>query len=126
MENKRTALLVDDDPDQLLVLKLLLERSGFEVEAARSGEEGLKVAQSLPLEIIICDLRMPGMGGLEMVRRVREGESGTSTRVPVVILTASPNYEQQAIDAGADRVCLKRAANGELRRIIREILSKSA
>ena len=121
---QKTAFLIDDDPDQLLVLKLFLERVGFTVASARSGEHGLRLADEALPAVLVCDLRMPDMDGFETVRRFREKEGSVDTRIPVIVLTASPNCEQQALDAGADFVCLKRAANGDLKRILSGIFKR--
>ena len=121
---QKTALLIDDDPDQLLVLKLFLERVGFRVSTARSGAHGLRIADEGLPSVLVCDLRMPEMDGFETVRRFREKEGSVDARIPVIVLTASPNVEQQALDAGADFVCLKRAATGDLKRILSGIFKR--
>ena len=121
MDN-RIALLVEDDPDQQLVLKLLLERIGFRVNAAASGKEALKMAHAELPSVVVCDFRMPEMDGIETVRRFREHEAQQSTeRVPVILLTASPNDFSRAKENGVDHVCLKLNANAELRRIINQL-----
>lgn len=121
MDN-RIALLVEDDPDQQLVLKLLLERIGFRVNAAASGKEALRLASDELPSVVVCDLRMPEMDGIETVRLFREHEARQSqSRVPVILLTASPNDVGRAKDSEIDHVCLKLNANAELRRILKSL-----
>src|SRR5687767_5296737 len=91
LTNRRSAmrerlLVVDDDPGLLLAVSDTLREEGFEVQTARRGAEALtRVAESLP-DLIISDIRMPGMDGYTLVRNLR---SAPRTRLlPIVFLTA--------------------------------------
>ena len=64
-------LLVDDNPDGLLVRRQLLEELGLEVETALNGEEGLEKFASGRFDVVVTDYRMPRMDGIEMIRRIR-------------------------------------------------------
>jgi len=64
-------LLVDDNPDGLLVRRQLLEELGLEVETAPDGEEGLEKFESGRFDVVVTDYRMPRMDGIEMIRRIR-------------------------------------------------------
>ena len=68
-------LLVDDNPDGLLVRRLLLEELGLEVETALNGEEGLRRFESGSYDVVVTDYRMPRMDGIEMIRRIRERDA---------------------------------------------------
>ena len=68
-------LLVDDNPDGLLVRRLLLEELGLEVETALNGEEGLRRFESGNYDVVVTDYRMPRMNGIEMIRRIRERDA---------------------------------------------------
>ena len=65
-------LLVDDNRDGLLVRRSLLEEVGYRVEIAINGEEGLKLFGASPFDVVVTDYRMPGMDGLELIRRIRQ------------------------------------------------------
>ena len=65
-------LLVDDNPDGLLVRRLLLEEVGCHVQIAHSGEEGLKILESSKVDVVITDYRMPGMDGAQFIQCIRE------------------------------------------------------
>ncbi len=65
-------LLVDDNHDGLLVRKALLEEAGHSVQIAVSGEEGLKLFQSSPFDVVVTDYRMPRMNGGELIDRIRK------------------------------------------------------
>ncbi|HEV3198983.1 MAG TPA: response regulator [Bryobacteraceae bacterium] len=64
-------LLVDDNPDGLLVRKALLEELGYCVQIASTGEEGLKLFEGTNFDVVVTDYRMPGMNGVELIGRIR-------------------------------------------------------
>ena len=76
-------LLVDDNRDGLLVRRALLEEQGYRVAIALNGEEGLQLFLSSHFNVVVTDYRMPLMGGVEMIRRIREG----SPQARVVLLS---------------------------------------
>src|SRR6185436_5712387 len=87
-------LVVDDDPGLLLAVSETLRADGYDVKTARRGSEGLAiVAQSLP-DLIISDIRMPGMDGYQLVKHLRSDPR--SRLVPIIFLTAK--------DETADRI----------------------
>jgi len=65
-------LLVDDNPDGLLVRRQLLQELGLEVDTALNGEEGLRLFECGRYDMVVTDYRMPRMDGIEMIRRIRE------------------------------------------------------
>lgn len=77
-------LLIDDEPELLALIKELLEEEGFQVFCASSGPEGIHLNEQENPDLIILDLRMPGMDGLETLRHIRESDDN----VRVIILTA--------------------------------------
>jgi len=97
-EQKKKVLVVDDDANLSGVLVDKLNFSGFEAVSAANGEEGLKKAFDMHPDIILLDLVMPKMGGLDMLKKLREDDWGKN--VKVVVLTA---LEQQ-IDYMAEAV----------------------
>lgn len=78
-----TLLLVDDEPDFLRATSTALSRRGFAVTTASSGEEALAALQGSRPDLMVLDLKMPGLGGIETLRRLRE----TDQTLPVIILT---------------------------------------
>ena len=113
-------LIIDDHALFRVGLQGLLEQRGIEVaDAVASGIEGIQRAQELRPDIILLDLRMPDMGGLEVLQRLRESESG----IPVVMLTTS-NEEADLIKSlrsGAQGYLLKDMEPDELVSALRDI-----
>lgn len=98
-------LVIDDDPAVTSVLRRGLTYEGFAVDIAASGEEGLAVVRDHPPALIILDIMMPGMGGLEVLRRLR----AAGDPIPVLMLTArdAPQDEVAGLQQGADDYVVK-------------------
>ena len=84
--SKEKILVVDDEEDILELVRYNLAREGYMVSCATSGEEALKASLSEPVDLIILDLMLPGIDGLEVARRLRENSATRET--PIVMLTA--------------------------------------
>jgi two-component system cell cycle response regulator DivK len=82
----RRILVVEDNPLNLKLVRDVLQFAGYEVIEAQSGEEGLRVAQEDPPDLVLMDLQLPGIDGTETLRRLRQGSLGRD--VPVVAVTA--------------------------------------
>ena len=104
----RTVLLVEDNPTNQRVAQLFLERAGCDVVLAADGSEALSVLKDRRVDLVLMDLQMPVMDGLEATRRIRAGEAG-GQRLPIVALTASAMKEQMEIcmAAGMDDMLAK-------------------
>ena len=89
-------LVVDDDLDHLHVVAAILEESGFEVERASDAEEALSRIHGFQPALVLTDLRLPGMDGVQLLERVREGMEG----VEVIVMTG---YEDMTSAIGAMR-----------------------
>lgn len=117
-------LVVDDDPGLLLAVSETLRAEGYDVKTARRGAEALMiVAQSLP-DLIISDIRMPGMDGYQLVKNLR---SNTRTRlVPIVFLTAKDETADriQGFRTGVDAYLTKPFEPEELTAIVAAILHR--
>jgi two-component system NtrC family response regulator len=107
-----TILVVDDEPNYLIVLSELLKEEGFEVVTAESGEAGLKIVEDTDLDLVITDMRMPGMGGLELLTSIKNYNKD----LPVIMITAFGEVEKAvvAMKAGAYNYLAKPFNNEEL------------
>src|ERR1051325_2438826 len=117
-------LIVDDEPNLLRALEAYLGAEGFEVTTARSGAEALvKLAQGLP-DLVISDIRMPGMSGYELARQLRD--SPRTALVPIVFLTAKGESGDriEGFRAGVDAYFTKPFIPDELLAVINNILSR--
>jgi len=115
-------LIVDDTPVNLKLTRILLVNEGYKVLTAASGEEALELVRGFHPDLVLADIQLPGMDGLELTRRIKHNES--TRDITVVALTAFANRgdEQKAIDAGCDGYITKpidtRALGGRIRAIL--------
>jgi DNA-binding NarL/FixJ family response regulator len=117
-------LVVDDEPNLLRAVAAVLRGEGFEVLTARSGREALvAVAQSLP-DLIVSDVRMPGMDGFELARKLRSAPN--FALVPVIFLTAKDETEDriEGFQSGIDAYLTKPFEPNELIAVIKNILQR--
>jgi two-component system response regulator AtoC len=92
-------MVVDDEAKMQRVLEIMLKRMGHEVACAGTGEEALQALQATPADLVISDLRMPGMGGIGLLQALRE----QGNEVPIIIMTAHGTIESavEAMKLGA-------------------------
>jgi CheY-like chemotaxis protein len=109
-------LLVEDNPVNALLARALLSREGCEVDHARAGEEALAAAKVGVYDIILMDMRMPGLSGEETARRLR----ADGVRTPIVALTANVFDDDRAacLAAGMDDFLVKPLAPEALRAVL--------
>jgi len=98
-------LVIDDDPAVNSLLKRGLSYEGFAVDTAGSGEVGLATARERPPVLVILDIMMPGLSGLDVLKRLRAADP----RLPVLLLTAkdAPADQVQGLESGADDYVVK-------------------
>jgi DNA-binding NtrC family response regulator len=115
-----TVLIVDDDDVLRTVLKAFLRSAGFEVVSAASGPEALAIVAAQPLSLMVSDIRMRPMNGLELLRRVRESHP----LLPVVMLTAysSRDTAREAEVLGAYAYLAKPFTNDELIQTVKDAI----
>jgi two-component system KDP operon response regulator KdpE len=118
-----TILVIDDEPQIRRVMRATLASQGYTVTEARSGEEALEMLRGEQPDLILLDVNLPGMGGLEVCREIRERSD-----VPIVMLTVRNTEKDkvQALDAGADDYVVKPFGMEELRARIRAALRRAS
>src|SRR6266536_4050330 len=122
-EAKRNILVVDDEAQITRVLKTSLSSQGYGIRTAADGEKALQVIREWPPDLIVTDLRMPKMDGLELCREVRK-----QSAVPIIVLSVKgeESIKVQALDAGADDYVTKPFSMNELIARIRAALRRAS
>ncbi|MBD1844597.1 hybrid sensor histidine kinase/response regulator [Cyanobacteria bacterium FACHB-63] len=114
-------LVVDDTPDNCLLIQAILQDEGYQVELADSGKEALRLIEQSPPDLVLLDVMMPGMDGYEVTRRIRANPS--LPFMPILLTTA---YDQpsvaQGLDTGADDFIRKPVHFDELLARVRALL----
>ena len=118
---KKKILVIDDDPDFVLMTREVLEHNGYEVQSAGSGEEGIeKAAKAIP-DLVLLDIIMPGMDGLEVLYALKNNYADLA-QVPIIMVTGKKEMEVvfQAKGFGAIDYIMKPFDNKELLKIVAE------
>jgi len=117
-----SVLVIDDEPQMRRLLRVTLEASGYQVIDAATGQDGIVQAAQARPEIILLDLGLPDLDGVQVLKRIREWSA-----VPIVILSVRDREHEKiaALDAGADDYVTKPFSSGELLARLRTTLRRS-
>ena len=117
-QKQKTVLLVEDNEDNLVVYRTILEHVGFRVVEARDGEEGVNRAKEHLPDLILMDISIPKIDGWEATKRLKA--DGNTKEIPIIALTAHALEEdrQKALQAGCDGYLAKPV---EPRRVVQEV-----
>ena len=118
----RRILIVDDEPQITRVLRTSLDAHGYDLRVANDGETALEIAKDWTPDLVITDLSMPNMDGLELCRRIR-----AKSRAPIIVLSVKgeERTKVQALDAGADDYVTKPFGINELLARVRANLRRA-
>lgn len=121
MDNKKKILIVEDEHKIARFLELELKYEGYEVGIADNGRDGLEKGKNEDINLIILDLMLPGLSGIEVCRRIRQ-----TSDVPIIMLTAKDDISDKVtgLDIGADDYMTKPFAVEELLARIRVLLKR--
>ena len=123
MEKRKHILLVEDDESILFGLQDILEGQGYQISATTNGIEGLKLATKKPIDLLILDIMLPGMNGLEICKQIKKEKM----TLPIIMLTAKSSEIDKisGLDYGADDYITKPFSLSELLARIRAILRRT-
>ncbi len=104
---RKKILFIEDEPDQVMVIRTRLEANGYEVITANDGLTGLQIAEDKTPDLILLDIVMPGMDGIEVCKRLKAGAK--TKHIPIIAVTASgeKDLEERCIQAGCQNVVRK-------------------
>lgn len=116
-------LIIEDEQDLLADIRNRLETEGYMVDSSSDGEEGYFFASEYPLDAAIIDIGLPGMSGIEIIRKLRQQAS----TLPVLILTARSRWQEkvEGLEAGADDYLVKPFQMEELLARLRALLRRA-
>ncbi|MBM9535516.1 response regulator [Desulfobulbus alkaliphilus] len=116
---KKRILLVDDEEAIQLLYREEFEDEGYLVDSARNGEEALAKFQIQPPDLVILDINMPGMNGIEVLRQMKEMRAD----LPVILSSAYQEYKQDFSTWASEAYVVKSANLDELKAVVREHLA---
>jgi two-component system, OmpR family, response regulator ArlR len=114
-------LLIEDEPQIARFIQLELHHEGYQIEVANDGRDGLELFKAHPFDLVLLDIMLPSINGIEVLRRIRQISS-----VPIIMLTARDSVMDKVsgLDGGADDYITKPFAIEELLARIRSVLRK--
>ena len=115
-------LVIEDEKSLRLLYQQDLQREGYEVVSAADAREGLDLAEREPPDLVVLDIRMPGMDGLEAMGRLLDRRP----RVPVILNSAYSSYKDNFMSWAADAYVVKSSDTSELLARVREVLAARA
>ena len=122
-ESRHTILLVEDFDDTRLMMKLWLARRGYDVIEAPSGAEAIRLAREELPDLIIMDMMMPGLSGLDATQRIREHQALRQTPIVAVSAYGAEEYRTLALEAGCDEYVSTPFEPSRLAELIKRLLA---
>ncbi len=119
----KTILIIEDDPRNLTLFRDLLQISGYKTIEASDGKQGIELAKAKKPDLILMDIQMPGMDGLEATRILKA--DATTSNIPVIALTAyaMKGDKERILEAGCDGYLAKPINTDEFLKEVAEYLS---
>ena len=123
MKDKQTILVVDDDPNIAQLVRLYLEKEGFDVSIQTRGDEAVSAFQKNPPSLILLDIMLPGMDGWQVCRAIRQ-----ISNIPIIMLTAKDDTFDKVLglELGADDYVTKPFEGKELMARVKAVLRRAA
>lgn len=121
MQNKKAILLIEDNPLLTGLYSSGFKKKGLEVFVVHNGEEGLEVIKREKPDIVLLDLFMPGMTGLEVLQKIRENQETKDTKVVILTISNKQEDRDRAKELGVIDYILKQELH--LKDIIEKVLS---
>jgi len=115
---ERKIVLVEDDDDTRTLLKFLLESEGYNVTTADDGHRAMEIIESMQPDILITDLMMPKVSGLDLIRRTRQ----LHPSIPILLLSGNGDVIRcDALEAGANKIFVKPFDTDELLKTVKAL-----
>jgi two-component system response regulator (stage 0 sporulation protein F) len=112
-------LIIEDEKNLRVLYQQDFERDGYEVVTAATAVEGLGLVEGVKPDLVVMDIRLPGMDGLEAMSRLLD----KNPKIPVVLNSAYSSYKDSFMSWSADAYVVKSADTGELRTRVKELLA---
>jgi len=117
-----TVLLVEDDPNQLLLYTEMLKGEGYDVSGAKDGREALRMVEESRPDLVVMDISMPGMDGIEAMSRMLSKDH----KLPVILNSAYATYKDNFRAWSADAYVVKSSDMAELKETIKRVLAQNS
>jgi DNA-binding response OmpR family regulator len=121
----KRVLVVDDEPNIVMSLRFLMEREGFEVEVAPTGEAALEALQRAPADLVLLDVMMPKLDGFEVCQRIRTNPAWATTKIVMLTARGREIERDKGLALGADAYVTKPFSTRELVTRVKQMLESA-
>jgi DNA-binding response OmpR family regulator len=121
----KRVLVVDDEPNIVMSLRFLMEREGFEVEVAPTGEAALEALQRAPADLVLLDVMMPKLDGFEVCQRIRTNPAWATTKIVMLTARGREIERDKGLALGADAYITKPFSTRELVARVKQMLESA-
>ena len=118
----KRVLVVDDEPNIVMSLRFLMQREGFEVEVAPTGDAALQALERQPADLVLLDVMMPELDGFEVCQRIRGNPAWASTRIIMLTAKGRDVERDKGLALGADDYVTKPFSTRELVARVKQML----
>jgi DNA-binding response OmpR family regulator len=118
----KRVLVVDDEPNIVMSLRFLMEREGFEVEVAPTGEAALEALEKAPADLVLLDIMMPKLDGFEVCQRIRGNSLWAGTKIVMLTAKGREVERDKGLALGADEYVTKPFSTRDLVARVKEML----
>jgi DNA-binding response OmpR family regulator len=118
----KRVLVVDDEPNIVMSLRFLMEREGFEVEVAPTGERALEALEKTPADLVLLDVMMPKLDGFEVCQRIRGNPAWSRTKIVMLTAKGREVERDKGLALGADEYVTKPFSTRDLVARVKEML----
>ena len=123
MSNSKHILYIDDNQDHLMIVQAMLKREGYAFEICSSSEKGLEKALSEEFDLILLDIQMPNVSGIEVLKRLKTRQQETGFRIVAITADASVFSRTNPYVAGFDAYLSKPVLRPDLSHLMKQLLS---
>ncbi len=121
----KRVLVVDDEPNIVMSLRFLMEREGFEVEVAPTGEAALEALDRAPADLVLLDVMMPKLDGFEVCQRIRTNPTWATTKIVMLTARGREIEREKGLALGADAYVTKPFSTRELVARVKQMLDSA-
>ncbi len=121
----KRVLVVDDEPNIVMSLRFLMEREGFEVEVAPTGEAALEALDRAPADLVLLDVMMPKLDGFEVCQRIRTNPAWAETKIVMLTARGREIERDKGLALGADAYVTKPFSTRELVARVKQMLDSA-
>jgi two-component system cell cycle response regulator DivK len=119
-----TILCIEDNSDNMLLMRRILESSGYSLLQSNNGLEGINIAETKDVDLVLLDINLPDIDGYEVTRRIRDSHKKALAIIPIIVISANAlkGDAQKALTAGCDMYMTKPIDILELRDVVEKFL----